>query len=75
MRWAKPLFGLIVFLLAILAPDKLVALFLDVIGAGFLKDTWFGVILRNIFTGSAFSAGLSWLASGIKGIISRGDKD
>ena len=75
MKWAKVLFGLMVFVLAIACPQQLVSLFLSMAGLSWLEGTWVSQILSNIVAGSAFTAGLSWLVSGLKSIARGGSRE
>ena len=76
-KFGKFFFGLMTFVLAIFAPQALTTLFLKTVGASKLIGTWVHDVLSNIICGSAFSAGLAWLGSSLKAIITsalRGDR-
>ena len=77
MKWAKFVFGIMVFVLSLTAPGQLAALFLQAIGLSNLIGTGVQEFIRNVICGAAFSAGVSWLwdtiKSAIKGTIT-GDK-
>ena len=74
MSWSKALFGLMVFILSITCPQQLVALLFEALGVAWLKGTLVHTIISNIVAGSAFTAGIKWLFSDVKGIL-RGGED
>ena len=75
MRWDKLIFGIIVFVLAFTCPHKLVALFLEAVGASKIIGTFWHDILSYLVCGFSFRAGLGWLWDAIKSMIKGGGGD